>query len=155
MKKYLTADFMLPYLFIVVFWFVVLFIFCHTAQAANMAGMVDLDKIAMIESSGNPLAHNKRDDSRGLYQITKIALQDFNNMHPREQYDMNDLWDPAINERIARWMFETRLPQLIRHFKKSVTIENLIISFNAGIAYVAHDKQIPPVTRLYLKKYGL
>lgn len=125
------------------------------AESANMAGMIDLDKIAMIESSGNPRAHNKRDDSRGLYQITKIALQDFNNMNPREQYTMDDLWNPAINERIARWMFEKRLPQLIRHFKKPVTIENLIISFNAGISYVAHGKQIPPVTRLYLKKYGL
>jgi hypothetical protein len=155
MKNEFSLGFMVSYVVVVLFWFIMLFIFCNTSRAENMAGMIDLEKISMIESSGNPMAHNKRDDSRGLYQITKIALQDFNNFHPRGQYTMDDLWNPAINERIARWMFETRIPQMLRHFKKPVTIENLIISFNAGIGYVAHDKPIPSITRLYLKKYGI
>jgi len=138
--------------FLIVF---ALMFFCAPAQAANMAGMIDLDRIAMIESSGDTRAWNRFDDSRGRYQITKIALQDFNNFHKAEQYTMDDLWDPEVNERIARWMFKTRLPQLVRHYKKPVTVENLIIAYNAGILYVARGKEIPPVTKSYLKKYGI
>ena len=113
---------------------------------------IDLKAIAKIESSGNPLAHNKRDDSRGLYQITPIALADYNQMHAAKRYTMEDLWNPIINETIARWMFEQRIPQLLHHFNKPDTIKNRIIAYNCGISCVVKDR-IPKVTKNYLKKY--
>jgi hypothetical protein len=39
---------------------------------------VNLDKIATIESNNNPTAHNKKSGAYGTFQITKIALADFN-----------------------------------------------------------------------------
>lgn len=148
-KNKIDIRFALPYLLVVLFWFVVLFVFCQSCQA----GMIDLNRIAMIESSGNPLAHNKRDDSRGLYQITPICLKEWNNFHKSQQYSMDDLWNPIVNRKIAEWMFEVRIPQMLRYFKKPDTIENRIIAYNAGIAYVAHDKETPKITKLYIQKY--
>jgi hypothetical protein len=115
---------------------------------------IDMDRIAMIESSGNPLAWNKADDSRGLFQITPICLKEWNNFHPKNQYSMDDLWNPIINREIAEWYITKRIPQMIRYYGKPVTDENIIISYNAGISYVKTDKPLPQVTRDYLRKYG-
>jgi len=113
---------------------------------------IDLKKIAMIESSNNPLAHNKRDDSRGLYQITKIALEDFNNYHSHK-YTMDDLWSPEINLEIADWFINHRIPSMLKHYGKPDTVDNRLIAWNAGIRYVVTGKPIPPITRQYLVKY--
>jgi hypothetical protein len=148
--KHLKLQFMLPYLFVVIFWFVVLFIFCNSAKAQVV---VDMDVIAMIESSGNPLAHNKRDDSRGLFQITKICLAEWNNFHPNQQFTMDDLWYPKVNRMIADWYINVRIPAMLKYFGKPDTIENRIIAYNAGINYVAKDLEIPKITKNYIKKY--
>lgn len=114
---------------------------------------IDMHKIMMIESSGNPMAHNKRDDSRGLYQITPICLKEWNNFHPNNIYTMNDLWNPLVNREIAEWYLTNRIPQMIRYYKKPMTTENIIIAYNAGISYVVHGGELPSVTKQYLKKY--
>ena len=124
------------------------------AIATPARAEVDLDKIAMIESSGNPLAWNKSDDSRGLFQITPICLKEWNNFHASKRYTMQDLWNPSINREIAEWYITKRIPQMIRHYGKPVTDENIIISFNAGISYVKSGKEIPQITKDYLRKYG-
>ena len=147
--KELKPQFMLPYLFCVIFWFVVLFIFCNMAHAET----VDLSKIAMIESSGNPLAWNKKDDSRGLFQITKICLTEWNNFHPNDKHTMDDLWNASINKKIADWYINKRIPSMLKHFGVEDTIENRIICFNAGVSYVVNGKEIPQITKNYIKKY--
>lgn len=114
---------------------------------------IDMDKIKMIESSGNPKAHNKKDDSRGLYQITPVVLKEWNNFHPAEQYTSTDLWSATINFKIADWYMSKRIPQMLKHFKAKDTIENRLIAYNAGISYVVHSKPLPTITKLYLKKY--
>jgi hypothetical protein len=114
---------------------------------------VDLDRIAQIESSGNPLAWRKADDSRGLYQITPICLEEYNNFHPGAGYSMDDLWNVSISNEIADWYLNVRIPQMIKHYEKPVTIENVLIAYNAGIWYVKTGKPIPEITKQYLKKY--
>jgi len=115
---------------------------------------VDMYKIAMIESSGNPLAHNKKDDSRGLYQITPICLKEYNNFHLKGQYTMDDLWNASVSTIIADWYINVRIPQMLKHFNAPDTIENRIIAFNAGIYYVAQNKPLPKITKDYIKKYN-
>lgn len=149
-KKGLNVEFLLSYLFVVVFWFVVLFVFCQVAHAEVR---IDLRKIAMIESSGNPLAINAKDDSIGLYQITPICLKEWNQFHKNEKYSREDLFNPIINERIAQWMLEVRIPAMIRHYGKIDSVENRIIAFNAGIAYVVNGKELPRITKNYIEKY--
>lgn len=115
--------------------------------------MIDLSVIASIESSNNPRAWRKADDSRGLYQITPICLKEYRNFHPKSAWSMDDMWDPAKNEAVARWMLESRIPQMLRHFKKPDTLENRLIAYNAGISYVVSGKRLPTVTQSYLRKY--
>jgi len=121
---------------------------CHAGTV-----MVDLDAIKMIESSGDPSAYRAADDSIGLYQITPVCLKEFNNFHSREKYTRADLWRADVNERIATWMLDVRIPQMLRHYKRPDTVRNRIVAYNAGIARVISKRDIPAVTKQYIKKY--
>lgn len=117
------------------------------------AEMIDLNRIAQIESSNNPNAWNKAEDGRGLFQINPICLKEWNNFHPKEQYTKDQLFDAQINTRIAAWYLQVRIPSMIKHYGKPDTIENRLIAFNAGINYVKTGKPIPATTRDYIAKY--
>jgi hypothetical protein len=121
-------------------------------QSRAQAEEIDLDKIETIESSGNPLAHNKRDDSRGLYQITPVCLKEYNNFHVKK-HSMNDLWSPSINKEIAVWYLTVRIPQMLKHYGIEDTAENRIVAWNAGISYLVKNKPLPKITQDYIKKY--
>jgi len=113
---------------------------------------IDLSVISTIESSNNPYAYNPKTEARGLFQITPICLREWNNFHPNEQYSLDDLFDPQINTKIAKWYLTRRIPQMLRYYKKPVTIENILICYNAGIKYVLKG-EIPEETRKYIEKY--
>ena len=128
----------------------------YSLLVASVCGAVEIDmeKIAQIESSNNPLAWNKKDDSRGLFQITPICLEDYNNFHPKAKHTMDDLWNVSISTLIADWYINQRIPQMLRYYDREDTVENRIIAFNAGISYVVSGKSIPKITKDYLRKYG-
>ncbi|HEY9874602.1 MAG TPA: transglycosylase SLT domain-containing protein [Candidatus Obscuribacterales bacterium] len=128
-------------------------LFVGGCQKMACADEIDMAKIMMIESHGNPLAHNKADDSRGLFQITPIVLQEWNNYNRSTPYQMSSLWNPAINEKIARWYMLARIPAMFRAYKIKDTVENRIIAWNAGISYLVKGKPLPKTTRKYLAKY--
>lgn len=134
------------------FWVVLLVFGCARAQASVE---MDMTKIAMIESSGNPGAWNKKDDSIGLFQITPIVLKEWNNFHPKEQFTRSDLWNPAINHVIADWYMNKRIPQMFKHYGIEDSVRNRIVAYNAGISYLVKGKPIPQITKNYLKKYGV
>lgn len=134
-----------------IFWGLVIAIVSH---ADTPVVWIDLAKIAQIESSGNTRAWNKVDDSRGLYQITPICLQEWNNYHPAKQYTMDDLWTVSINEEIAGWYLNVRIPQMLRHYKIDDSVENRIWAYNAGIGNVVKGR-MPKITQNYLRKYGV
>ena len=125
-----------------------LIFFISSARAEE----IDMDKIAMIESSNNPLAHNQRDNGRGVFQITKICLDEWNNFHARDQHTMDDLWSPALNFKIADWYLNQRIPQMLKHYKLANTVKNRIWCYNAGIGNVVKGR-MPMITKNYLKKY--
>ena len=128
----------------------------YSLLVASVCGAeeINMDKIAMIESSGNPLAWNKKDNSRGIFQITPICLKEYNNFHPGAEYTMDDLWNVSVSTLIADWYINKRIPQMIKHYGKEDTLENRIIAFNAGISYVVSGKPIPKITKDYLRKYN-
>ena len=115
-------------------------------------GEVNMDIIMQIESGGNSQAHNKNEDGRGLFQINPICLKDFNQYHV-QQYIPQDLWQPTINREVAEWYMFIRIPQMLRYYKKEVTVENQIIAWNAGISYVIYSGHLPITTKKYLQKY--
>lgn len=114
---------------------------------------INMTVIKMIESSNNPKAYNERSKASGLYQITPIVLKEWNTFHKNEKYSLADLFSPYINTKIAFWYMAKRIPEMLRYFQKNITLENLIISWNAGIAYVVKQKPIPEETINFITKY--
>jgi soluble lytic murein transglycosylase-like protein len=113
---------------------------------------IDLTIIAQIESSGNPLAYNLNSKARGLYQITPICLKDYVQMNDIFYADPDYLFNPAFNTKVANWYFNKRIPQLLKHFNKSVTLENVLWAYNAGIGKVIKGN-MPKETKDYIAKY--
>jgi len=125
------------------------------AEAYDMAiemPDIDFEKIMMIESSGNPKAYNKKSQARGLYQITPIVLREWNQYHPRMKFKDNDLFNKQVNTHIAKWYLTERIPQMLKAYKLPLTIENILISYNAGISKTIKGK-IPKETQEYINKY--
>ena len=113
--------------------------------------LINLNKIKQIESHGNPLAYNKSSGARGLYQITQICLDEYNNYN-NKSYNSNDLFIPSINEAIASWYLEKRIPQMLKYYNLEVTVENILWAYNGGIGKVRKnimDKE----TENYIEKY--
>lgn len=133
--------------------FLLVVIFLLVVFTLANAEEIDMDKIMMIESSGNPLAYRKADDSIGLFQITPVVLKEWNNFHPKEQHTRADLWNPVVNKKIADWYINKRIPQMLKYYGKPDTVPNRITAYNAGINYVVKDKPLPRITKLYIKKY--
>lgn len=119
--------------------------------AAQAAVKIDLQKIARIESSGNPLAHNRKENAVGLYQIRQAVITEYNQRHPKVQFCLNDMFVPAKAAIVADWYFHIRIPEMLRHFHHPVTLENTIQAYNQGIAYVG--KPLAPITKRYIAKY--
>lgn len=142
---------------VVTFLIIVFSLFIGNADAAQ----VNMDAIKHIESSGNPAAWNKRDDSRGLYQLREVVVKEWNNYHPHEQHTFEDVWNPQINEKIATWYMTKRIPQMLRYYKIDDTKEHCIIAYNWGIGNLtkwvrsgSESNRLPHVTKKYLMKYA-
>lgn len=127
-------------------------VFCLIFHSSCYGVSINMAAIRHIESHGNTLAFNKGSDARGLYQITPICLKEYNNFHPGNRHTLNDLFIPSVNEKIASWYLNIRIPQLLRHFKKEVSVENILTAYNAGIGYVVKGIR-PKETRNYIAKY--
>jgi len=108
---------------------------------------VNMDKIAQIESSGNPLAYNKGSGAKGLYQITEICLEDYFIFNPC----CINLFNEDDNLHVADWYMNERIPQLLKHYGYDDTVRNRLIAYNCGITCVG--KKLPNETVNYISKY--
>jgi len=115
--------------------------------------MVDIDIIIQIESSGNPNAYNKSSGAIGLMQITPICLEEWNSYLFHKTIASYELYTSKINIMIGTWYLKKRIPQMLRYFKKPVTLENVLICYNAGINYVVKGLLLPQETINYILKY--
>ncbi len=126
------------------------------------AEIIDMEAIKMIESSGNQYAVNYETECYGLYQISRICLEDFNkNSRPQMTWDVEDLLNPEVNTYIANWYFNKQLPKYLLHYKIPINTITLIASYNWGVGNVvkwyrtgADVKELPRETQKYLKKYA-
>lgn len=112
---------------------------------------VNMEAIKQIESAGNPKAHNKRTNARGLYQITPICLAHYNESNYRgPRFSMDDMFDPKKNEIVAAWYFVWLADQDLDDIEQ-------IAAFNWGIGnvkkWLAGKKDLPKETQDYLTKY--
>ena len=130
-------------------------IFYMFAFSICCAGEVDMNIIAQIESSGNPLAHNIRTGARGLYQIRKIAWEDVQNHYPElKKYDyLEYCYNSKISRLFAKKYFNI-LKKYLKYYNKPITIKNLLYAYNAGIGNLINGR-IPKESIEYVKKYIL
>ena len=119
--------------------------------------IIELAILIMLESSGNPNAHNKKSDARGLCQITQPVLEEFNH-YVGSGYGAKDLFNPQINRRIARWYLGKRIPEMLKVFDMPITLDNVLICWNAGIQYcvtarITGKGWLPEETKQFIKRY--
>jgi soluble lytic murein transglycosylase-like protein len=131
---------------------IILAILMTLTIGGNAMAQIDMHKIAMIESSNNPNAVGRSGDDVGLYQITSICLADYNQM-TKSAVKKKELFDPAVNTKVATWYMAKRLPQLLKHYGIPVTVDNVIVAWNSGINTLVKNKPLPEVTKRFLKKY--
>ena len=112
---------------------------------------IDMDIIAQIESSNNPRAYNKVSKATGMYQITPICLQDYNNLNKRK-FKLIEMYNKDKAYIVAEWYMNERIPQLLKHFKVQDTLDNRLICYNAGISKTIKGNP-PKETVNYIKKY--
>jgi len=124
----------------------IVLLWCGTAHAIN------LEAIKQIESGGNAGAYNVKSGAVGLYQITPICLQEYNE-RMNNHLTMEDLYEPRINEQVASWYLFDRIPQMLKHFGYEVTDANVLVCYNAGIWYIVNDRPLPDETIEYIKRY--
>lgn len=141
---------------------VFLILFCIVIARADEP-LINMNKIMMIESGGNPLLKEKW-GGVGLFQITPETLYDFNDSTRSEcgpdcwnikGLTMDQMFNPKYNRIVADWYLNQQIPSMLKHFHKKVNTRNIIIAYNAGISYVVHHKKLPKTTIKYLRKYGV
>lgn len=121
---------------------------------ANASQNIDMNRIYKIESSNNPNAYNSSSKATGLGQITPIVVKDWNNMHPKEKYNLLQMRKPDLNRKISDWYMNKRIPQLLNSYGLEDNTRNRLISYNAGINYVKNRLPLKIETINYIKKYG-
>ena len=139
--------------------FCLLLVHCLFSSIVFAEITIDLNVIKTIESEGNPRAVNIATRCYGLYQISEICLEDFNQTH-QTRYAVKDLFEPKINEMIASWYFG-RIKEMLRFYDIPITLTTLIATFNWGIGHVRawyakgmRTEGLPAETRGYIKKYS-
>jgi len=116
-------------------------------KGGNMGNLYS--SIEDVESSGNPLAESLK-GAVGLMQITKPALDDYNNAH-NENVTMDDMTDASPNRKVGRWYASKRIPQMLQSYKIPVILDNLLWAYNAGISRVQQGV-MPDETKDYISK---
>ena len=130
---------------------IIILISFFMAEIAYAEVSINLERIAQIESGHNANAYNKSSGAVGMYQITEIALADFDQLN-NGRYGMTDMKDPQKAGRVAEWYLNERIPALLRRFGLKDTIDHRLWAYNAGIWALKRNK-LPLETRLYIKKY--
>jgi len=122
------------------------------------ASEVNLSAIAQIESSHIPFAINPADPGGawGKYQITPVALEDYNKAH-KTNYKSYQMLNPSLCEKVAVWLLGKRADQFIKAYKLPNTVKTRLVLYNAGpggaINHFRKGKPLPQVTQQYLTKY--
>ena len=128
-----------------------LLLFTVSCSASNApTPKISMIKIAMLESSGDPTAYNRHTMAVGMFQITPICVEDYNQFH-KKKYEHYEMFNPIKAYKVADWYINKRIPQLLRHYNKPVTTENILAAYNNGASRVG--KILRKETKNYIKKY--
>jgi len=131
---------------ILVYCFLIMLLTCSLVGAE-----INMDIIAQIESSNNPLAYNARSGATGMYQITEICLREYNNYNNAD-VAIEDMFNANTCYAIANWYMNARIPRMLKYYGIDDTDKNRLWAYNAGIGKI--EKCIMPLeTKNYINKY--
>lgn len=130
---------------------------CEVVKAQD----VDLDKIAMIESTCEPLAYNKNTGATGEYQLTAGVLQTAkDDGEAGDDVKLEEMFDPQMARIVANWFINDKIPSWLKIYHIPDTITTRLIAYNWGIGHLrrwfkhgAAWHRLPAETRGYIKKY--
>lgn len=130
---------------------------------------VDLEIIKQIESGGNPHAYNERSGATGLYQLTPICVKDFaqdlcRGLVKEIRSDcvddfpkLNNIFNPTLNEHIASWYMNTRIPHLLKNYGIEDTLDHRLAAYNWGAKklrdHLRGEIKMPKETKNYIRDY--
>lgn len=122
---------------------------------------INMDIIADIESSKNPLAYNKESGAVGEYQITDGVIRTFNaEYNPNFEYQLYLMYQPDYAFTVANWFINTKISSWLNYYDIPDTTTSRLIAYNWGIGHLrkwfkrgSHWNQLPKETRNYIKKY--
>lgn len=113
---------------------------------------INLSAISTIESSNNSKAYNRISQATGLFQITPVCLEDYNSFARREKFSLDDMFNQAKAEKVAKWYLYVRIPQLLKHYGHDVTTRNVLVAYNCGVSCLTRSS-LPTETQQYISKY--
>ena len=120
---------------------------------------MDCFQIKIIESNDRSNAVSVK-GAIGKMQIVPIALADWNLQHPKEQYQIKDMFNEYINQKVGCWLLEKRIPEILKCNKSPIKVNYILISYNWGFSnfIVWYNNggvysQLPDETRDYICKY--
>lgn len=112
-----------------------LFVSLFFAPKFCIAEIVDVNyrALSIVESSQNPKAVSflGAKYGRGLFQVSEIALKDFNEYNGLSVAP-SELFDASVNEMVAVWLIEFRIPQILRRLGRRVTLSSVLSAYNKG-----------------------
>lgn len=136
-----------------------LLLFAGKAQAQD----INLDIIADIESSHEPLAYNRKSGATGEYQIKPIVLKDYNANNDdgyHYKYSIDDMYNPTYARLVSGWYINYQIPLYINRMKIPDTPMTRLIAYNFGIGNLrhwfkhgSHWNRLPLETRNYIRRY--
>jgi soluble lytic murein transglycosylase-like protein len=120
---------------------------------------IDIKKIIQIESSGNPNAHNKRTNARGLCQIRRLTWYECCS-RLKHDWSFEEAFDPVKNVIIGEYYMNKRIPQMLKAFNIPDNTDNRLIAYNWGIGNLDKARKsygkikLPRETQRYIEKYN-
>ena len=124
--------------------------------APVFAHEINLYTISRIESSNREDACSYKGCKygRGLFQISEIVLQEWNDYHPNEQYLPRHLFQGEANRRIANWYFD-RIETMLIYYDLPTDLDHVLAAYSWGIGNLRKYgiENIPKETRDFINKY--
>lgn len=118
------------------------------STGASASTEVSLSAIAQIESSNNPLAVGDGGKALGMFQLHQGVVDEYNRYH-NTLYSHKDALRREISRKMAYWYLHVRIPQMLRYFKVSDSLENRLTAYNMGIVAVRKGRK----AHSYIRKY--